>query len=157
MATQDAAKYSATDVAKYFLTLQEDEAGDAISNLRLQKLLYYAQGYHLAIFDEPLFRESIKRWAHGPVVPEVYHDYKERGGTPIPVPEDVDFTQFDAETREFLDEVYSVFGQFSAWKLRQMTHDETPWREANDNGPVSLPSLKRFFTAVLEQNSADNS
>ena len=75
----------AHDVAKYFVSLVDEEAGDSISNLKLQKLLYYAQGAHLALRDEPLFGEPIEAWTHGPVVPSVYRQYKQHGGEPIPV------------------------------------------------------------------------
>ena len=63
------------DVAKYFLSLSDDSSGDYISNLKLQKLLYYAQGFHLAIFNKPLFNEPIEAWAHGPVVGSSYRKY----------------------------------------------------------------------------------
>ena len=56
---------SAHEIAKYFVSLVDEEAGDSISNLKLQKLLYYAQGFSLAFFDRPLFSESIKAWASG--------------------------------------------------------------------------------------------
>jgi uncharacterized phage-associated protein len=45
------------DVAKYFLAQASEDAGDLISNLKLQKLVYYAQGFHLALYDTPLFPE----------------------------------------------------------------------------------------------------
>ena len=67
---------SAFNVADYFLVQQDEDAGDLISNMKLQKLLYYAQGYFLAIANEPLFHERIYAWTHGPVVPKVYHKYK---------------------------------------------------------------------------------
>lgn len=59
----------ALDVAKYFLFLARNrEAGDTISNLKIQKMLYYAQGYSLALFNKPLFDDRIEAWKHGPVV-----------------------------------------------------------------------------------------
>ncbi len=64
------------DVAEYFLSLADEEAGDFLSNLKLQKLVYYAQGFHLALFNRPLFMAAIHAWQHGPVVPELYHAYK---------------------------------------------------------------------------------
>lgn len=73
-------KYSALTVAKWFLwyndKILEEEDADLISNLKLQKLLYYAQGCYLALKNEPLFNEQIVNWAHGPVVEEIYHKYK---------------------------------------------------------------------------------
>ena len=62
--------------AKYFLAQASEDAGDLISNLKLQKLVYYAQGFHLALYDEPLFLEAIEAWTHGPVVPDLYRHYK---------------------------------------------------------------------------------
>ena len=59
--------YAANDIARYILTLSTPEVGDIISNLKLQKLLYYVQGFHLAIENEPLFMEDIQAWQYGPV------------------------------------------------------------------------------------------
>jgi uncharacterized phage-associated protein len=143
---------SCHDVARYFLTLMSEENGDLISNLKLQKLVYYAQGSSLALFDKPLFPESIDAWLHGPVVPDLYHEYKPYDGKAIPRPQDVDFERYDEETRELLNEVYSVFGQFSAWKLANMTHEETPWQEVYESQPggtISLDSMKNYFEANL--------
>ncbi|OQY42717.1 MAG: hypothetical protein B6240_13665 [Desulfobacteraceae bacterium 4572_87] len=55
----------------------DEEAGDLISNLKLQKLVYYAQGFYLALYDEPLFNEPIEAWTHGPVIRELYRSYNE--------------------------------------------------------------------------------
>ena len=141
---------SAQRVADYFLTRVKEEEGDLISNLKLQKLLYYAQGFHLALFDDPLFPEPIEAWNHGPVVPEIYHRYKEFGSNALPQPEDFDSARYSGEVTGFLDEVYNVYGQFSAWKLRQMTHEEPPWKEAYAfRGVISLDSMKKFFKTQL--------
>ena len=59
------------DVAAYILAKQDDDSGDLISNLKLQKLAYYAQGFCLAMHGRPLFPEAIKAWKHGPVVSEL--------------------------------------------------------------------------------------
>ena len=117
----------AQDVANYFLTLIDDEAGDSLSNLKLQKLVYYAQGFHLALMNEPLFNDPIEAWEHGPVVPSLYHRFKQHGASPIPPPEGgIDMNAYPEAVRELLDEVFQTYGQYSAWKLRNMTHAETP-------------------------------
>ena len=71
------------DVARFFIDLakrQNDlDRGDLMTNLRLQKLLYFAQGWHLARFGRPLFDASIEAWPYGPAVPEAYRAYKEYG------------------------------------------------------------------------------
>lgn len=149
---------SATDVAAYFLAKVEVEDGELISNLKLQKLLYYAQGNHLALHGEILFPEPIEAWNHGPVVPSVYHEYKHYGASNIPCPEDFDATQYGEDVQDFLDEVYSVYGQFSAWKLRQMTHEEPPWKEAFENGRtrISPDAMKAFFKTLLVRDEPEN-
>ncbi|MEJ2653511.1 MAG: DUF4065 domain-containing protein [Gammaproteobacteria bacterium] len=141
---------SCHDVAKYFLSLTDEDSGDLISNLKLQKLMYYAQGFCLAIYDEPLFAEPIVAWTHGPVVPEIYHAYKQYGADAIPPDENFDIDSIPREARELLDEVYSAYGQFSAWKLRNMTHEEAPWKDAvEDNDEIPHDSLSRYFKTLL--------
>lgn len=143
---------SCHDVAEYFLALTDEDAGDFISNLKLQKLAYYAQGFHLALYGEPLFKERIMAWTHGPVVPDLYHAYKQYESGPIPPPEVVDFEKYDQRTRELLDEVYQVFGQYSAWKLRNLTHEEPPWLAASDHlGEITPKAMQEYFkTQIIE-------
>ena len=143
---------SAMGIAKYFLSLGDEEAGDTISNLKLQKLLYYAQGFHLAVFGSPLFEDEIEAWTHGPVVPSVYHEFKNYGGSTIPGQAGFDPADISEETRGLLDEVYNVYGQFSAWKLRNMTHEEEPWKNAYDSMPggiISNNSMKEYFSTLV--------
>jgi uncharacterized phage-associated protein len=138
----------AHDVAKYFVSLVDEEAGDSISNLKLQKLLYYAQGVHLALHDEPLFPEPIEAWTHGPVVPHVYRQYKQHRGEPIPV-EKVDLERYDNRVREIVTEVNEVFAQFSALKLRAMTHNERPWMETPQGCTIPNDLMKEFFKTMV--------
>ncbi len=133
------------DVADYFLSKCDEEAGDTISNLKLQKLVYYAQGFFLAVHDRPLFNEEIVAWQHGPVVPALYQKYKECGALGIPTPKDIDYGKYSDEEKELLDAVYLSYGQFSAWKLRNMTHAEPPWKNAEINQVISLAALKDYF------------
>ncbi len=139
----------AKDVANYFLSLVDEDCGDSMTNLKLQKLLYYAQGFHLAIHDTPLFDEPIKAWFHGPVVESLYHEYKQYGTGCIPAPDGFDFTIFTDEQKELLDEISNVYGQFSAWKLRNMTHDEPPWKNTPQSEEISHESMKEFFKTQL--------
>lgn len=128
---------NAKDVAEFFIMKgiqDEEEAG--ISNLKLQKLLYYAKGFHQAIFEEALFPEKLWAWTHGPVVPDMYHQYKSYGAGPITAQEYDPSSKFDEEQLELLNEVWSVFGQFSAWKLRDMSHNEKPWLDHEENASM---------------------
>lgn len=141
---------TAMQVAQYFLALQDEDAGDLISHMKLQKLLYYAQGLSLAMTGAPLFPERIAAWQHGPVVPDIYHAFKGWGGNPIPIEEGDNRTIRDEGVIDFLNEVYDVFGQYSAWKLRNMTHQEAPYQEAEDSqGEISQDSMQRFFRRYL--------
>jgi uncharacterized phage-associated protein len=145
------ANISAQDVADYFLASVDEDSGDNISNLKLQKLLYYAQGYYLALNDgTPLFDDEIQAWAHGPVVPEVYRRYKVHGSGAIPAPVSCNSSKLDEATREFLNEVWRVCGQYSPWKLREMTHEEPPWKETPANQPIALDSMRNYFRTLLE-------
>ncbi|PZP42405.1 MAG: hypothetical protein DI601_18320 [Azospirillum brasilense] len=142
----------ANDIARYFLAKADPEIGDIISNLKLQKLCYYAQGFHLALLDRPLFQEPIEAWQHGPVVPELYHAYKHYGSQSIPAPTDLDLASYPEDVRALLDEVYSVYGQYSAWKLRNMTHEEQPWIEAHQAGGAVIEhaAMQEYFKTLLQ-------
>ena len=116
-----------------------------ISNLKLQKLLYYAQGTFLAITDEPLFDDPIEAWTHGPVVPAVYHEYKHFDDRGIELENGFDLPAFTSDESELLLEVYNEFGQFSAWKLRNMTHQETPWKITPKGEVIRIDIIKDYF------------
>jgi len=138
-------------VANYILSLANEEIGDIISNLKLQKLVYYSQGFHLALRDQPLFNEPIEAWQHGPVVPELYRQFKEYGSGAIQTPKEMNFDIYTEDVKEVLNEVYDAFGQFSAWKLRDMTHDEAPWKDAvnSSNMIITHESMKEYFKTQL--------
>ncbi|HLP89844.1 MAG TPA: type II toxin-antitoxin system antitoxin SocA domain-containing protein [Nostocaceae cyanobacterium] len=145
---------SCYDVAKYFLAQTNEEAGDLISNLKLQKLLYYAQGFHLAMYDEPLFPETIEAWMYGPVIPEVFHVYQKYGNGAIPIPDDIDFAKYDQQTTDLLNDIYNIYGQFSAWKLLNLVQKEEPWIKArrtenSANLIIGHQSLKKYFQTQL--------
>lgn len=143
---------SAKDVSRYLLSLADADAGDLISHLKLQKLCYYSQGFHLALYDgTPLFSEEIEAWQHGPVVPALYHEYKQFEAAPIPVPVDIDFDLYSDEVKELLDEVYDVFGQFSAWKLRSMTHEEPPWKNTPEGGIINHKAMSDYFSTMISE------
>lgn len=144
---------TAMQVAAYFLSKVDDELGEGITNLKMQKLVYYAQAYHLAIFGIPLFGEEIQAWQHGPVVPDLYHKFKSFDSGPIDANDylsDINQT-LPEEVKEFLDEVYEQFAQFSAWRLADMTHAEDPWKEAisNRDHVISHESMRNFYKAFI--------
>jgi uncharacterized phage-associated protein len=140
--------HRASDMAKIILKMSRPETGDIISNLKLQKLLYYAQGFHLAIHDSPLFEEEIEAWMYGPVVPCVYQEYKPFGPGAIERDESFEVPASVSQSElELVSEVYEVYGQFSTLKLMHLTHEEEPWRSvpAKTGSIISQESMKKFF------------
>lgn len=140
--------YKASLIAKWFLyynqiTMDQEDA-DLISNLKLQKLLYYAQGCFLAIKGIPLFPEKILAWDHGPVVNEVYQEYKVNRSRGIEYNGDYDGS-IKPEDEKILKEVYSIFGQYSAWGLRNKAHNEQPWMETERNHEIKNDLIKDYF------------
>ena len=107
--------------------------------------MYYAQGTYLAITDTKLFNDPIVAWQHGPVVQNVYNEYRVNGSNGIENFEPIDLNNFDEETNEILEAVYQNFGQYSAWKLREKTHNETPWKETKRNDEIKTESIKEYF------------
>ena len=83
--------YKANDIAKYFIVLAEKEYEDPLTNMKIQKMLYYAQGFHLALFNIPLFEDKIEAWRLGPVIPDVYQKYKGLGSKSIDLPNNINF------------------------------------------------------------------
>lgn len=138
--------------AEYFLSLQTEDAGDAISNMKLQKLLYYAQGFSLAILGKPLFNEDFEAWEYGPVIRKIYEEYRSYGDKALPKPENFTFDPYSEEEKKLFDEIYDAFGQYSAWALSEMTHQTAPWRNAARNGIISKESMKDYFlTQVVNE------
>ena len=128
-------------VADYFILRVDPEAGDHITHLKLQKLVYYAQAWHLAMFGKPLFKHKIEAWLHGPVCRPVYERFRHLSWNPIPLDEvKSNAPALDHDTNNFLDEVWDVYGQYSAKKLEEMTHEEAPWQEARKGVSRGSPS-----------------
>src|SRR6266699_3324769 len=92
----------------------------------VKDLLRHGHHMPLTLLDKPLFPQCIEAWIHGPVMPALYRAYKSYRAEAIPSPQALDFSKYDQETQDLLDEVYAVYGQFAAWKLRNMTHQEPP-------------------------------
>ena len=119
-------------------------AAENISNMKLQKLLYYAQGLHLALYDTPLFDDDIYAWEHGPVIPSIYKQYKANGANGISEFNSPD-SGFTRDDEYALEATQDNFGQYSAWKLRNMTHEETPWKVTALNHVIPKEIIQTYF------------
>lgn len=146
-------KYSALDIANYFLFKAQEEDQELLSNLKLQKLVYYAQGIYLAIHGKPLFEDRIEAWGYGPVVPSLYHRYKIHGAGGIPADPDFNPTSIDKNTLDFLDEIFVAFGQFSAIRLMEIAHSDKCWKEAGSGNEIPLAAMETCLKKYLKKKN----
>ena len=147
--------------------------------MKLQKLLYFAQGWYLAIQDKPLFSETVEAWKYGPVVPTIYRELRKYGSKPIEgrakdIREDFldldissepllyapNVPSDDKDTRKFLEKIYDVYGKFTGSKLSAMSHVKGgPWHktvaEYEPDIPlgldISFTDLKAHFKNLAER------
>lgn len=143
---------SVNAVIDYLLSKIDDEAGDSITNLKIQKLLYYCQGWHLSQFGMPLFNEELQAWPHGPVTPPAYQRLKRYGNQSVDPQAVVSdpMSDLSEESRSLIDQVWALYGWRSASELRNMTHQERPWKEAwaagpEQNTPLDQTVMREFF------------
>ncbi|MBD5226811.1 MAG: DUF4065 domain-containing protein [Bacteroidales bacterium] len=146
--------YSVDNIANMLLISFENmEDGELLTNMKLQKMLYYQQGFHLAYFDEPLFEEEIEAWLYGPVVKSIYTEYKRFGKKGIAGNHDTDFTFVNDIELALFNEVNKVYGRYSAIGLMEMTHKETPWNSVpiGEGSIITKDCIKAFFLTRLKQ------
>jgi uncharacterized phage-associated protein len=130
-----------------FLLVESRERGDVLTNLKLQKLIYYAQAWFLALRDKPLFQEDLQAWVHGPVLPTQYFRFRDRKWLPI-VDDSIVRPGIPAEVYGHLIEIVDVFGSETAVALELMTHRELPWVEARAGLAPDAPS-----TAIINKET----
>lgn len=113
-----------------------------MTNMKVQKLLYYSQSLHLALYEEPLFEEEIQAWRYGPVCPPAYRFYSEFEAQQLPIPRKEALEELSPEKEEFLEEIWEHFGGYHAYLLSDMTHAEFPWKKARKNLPPEASSTE---------------
>lgn len=131
--------------------------GDSITNLKLQKLLYYAQGWFLALHERPLFRDPLRAWVRGPVQYEVWKVFNEFKWRPIT--KQVSKPKLSELAQDHLDEVIEVFGDYGAYTLERMTHRERPWlrargdlaSDASSSNIISLDDMRAYFSEIANE------
>jgi|CXWL01.1.fsa_nt_gi uncharacterized phage-associated protein len=135
------------DVAKLFLSWANSE-GDVITNLKMQKLLYYADAWHLVNFKKQLFAENILAWPLGPVVREVYDAFKRFGSAPIAYKNtNREAEKFTKSQVIFLKEFYGIYIRLTAHELVDMTHNDEPWKQAfaGQEATISRALMQSFY------------
>ena len=140
--------------ANYFVSLSND-TGNLISNLKLQKLVYYAQAWNLAVFKTRLFQADFQAWVHGPVVPALYVKYKPFQW--LAIKDDAVSRSFhneymcslSEEQQRILSEVVDGYFGSTAYELEQMTHNEDPWIKTRGELPADQPSSEVITDALM--------
>lgn len=152
---------SSTEIAELILSVSTSK-GIGVSNLKLQKLMYYCQGYFLAIHNDALFDDEIEAWDHGPVVRDVYFNYNSFGRADIVLQNPVATEAFSETINSVVSYVIDTLGKYHAWALRNKTHKEQPWlnhfdveKGTVDNAIISKEELTDYFKKALSSNQDD--
>ena len=171
------------DIKDYtvYLGLSMMAKGLSVSPLKLQKLLYYQQSWHLVYFGEEntLFAVAPHAWVNGPVYPVIYHEYKDK----VPgmcdhlklshfVPEGTDIMAemkrlvekmgLTSDEVELTERVIMLYGSKTQNQLILLTHSEKPWSEKREglkpyvysNNPISLDTMHDYYKARYDRNRA---
>ncbi len=111
--------YDALTIAKWIINKIHPEP------LKLQKLLYLAQGYSYAFYDRPLFNDDIEGWVHGPVVRDVYNMFKEYQYNSIDISYELE--ELDEEAEDVLNYVINNYSKYDSKYLEELSHEQEPW------------------------------
>jgi len=144
---------SAMKVADFFIEIAQNGNEEFMTPLRLQKLLYFAQGWNLARHNRPLFSERIEAWNYGPVVREVYNKYAPYGRNPITQPKS-QLDDLSDDDMSLLLDVFREYGRYTAAALVEKSHDTAPWREAilaGQNAEISIERMRTYFSSLPSQ------
>lgn len=126
-------KITAMTLANYVLKKASELKID-VTNMKLQKILYYVQGHFLARFDHPLFPDEIQAWKFGPVVPNVYYEFSPYGSDTLFAVEESDMSSCTEQEMELIDNVIVNKLPLSARTLMLNTHNELPWKTVTKDG-----------------------
>lgn len=152
--------YPIKHVVNCFLQKDFEDGTASITPMKMQKLLYFLQGWHLAIIGEPVIEEKFSAWQYGPVEENLYHMLKKYRGMPITAyltDEDSQQAFVVANTAEMfhkiLDMVWRKYSIFSALQLSAMTHEQgTPWDDVYNHSTspyISNDKIKDYFKKII--------
>lgn len=141
--------YDVIDVANYIVNVSI-EKNAAITNLKLQKILYYTEAAFLIEANKECFYEDFEHWRHGPVIPEVYSKFRKYLNSKIT--DEQPSAQIDDFDKKIINKVIDSNINIDAWTLVEKTHDEKPWKETSTNEIISKVSIKKFFNNEENRN-----
>lgn len=131
------------DVAK-ILICKFNEEDKEITQLKLQKLLYFIEAYYMSVYDkEKLYNEKFYAWTYGPVSKEVYNEYKSFINLPIKENDCTNLKTFDEDIMNSINAVYNIFGNLNSSELIRLTHMQgSPWYDTPTNFDVEISKVK---------------
>ena len=145
-------KMSDGDIAKAFIWLAS-QTNVEINVYKLQKLVYYAQAWHLGVYGKPLFEADFQAGIHGPVIPDLLEKYQ-RQFSWEPITEKIEQPKLPQKVGQFLEEVAEAYFEYDDETLERMICSEMPWLEARGNVPrdeschgiISHESMKKYYS-----------
>lgn len=148
--------YSSHAIANAFIKIaQEQERW--LTNMQLQKLVFIANGYHLAIYDEPLYYHNSHAWQWGPVIPKLYKSLQKYGSSIVDdYLEAGDIVPEDSKEAKIIKAVFDNYGQYTGGQLSVLTHQEsTPWSKAWEEKQFSIIDpdvIKMHYQGLIERD-----
>jgi len=147
--TLTAPPHTVFEIADWFLARAKSE-NKPLKHMKLQKLVYFAYGWYYAYIDQPLFGETIYAWRLGPVVKELYDQFKHFKNTPITG--DVVEKNIDTTVELLLDSVWKAYEMYPDTHLSNITHTHTPWINAYRSDEwyavMSPESIRDYFKKI---------
>lgn len=147
-------------IINFFNPSKNTKVNGFVTQLKLQKLLYFLQSTCLAFKGKPLFNNRIEAWANGPVIPEVWQHYTSYSYYEITKPENDNIILNNKKIESFLDKIISFYGKNSAEFLVELTHKEDPWIFARRGYPdnsscnveITTKNMEAFFKELYHIN-----
>ena len=141
--------FDAHDVADWFINQVNREEGEIITLEEVQKLLFFAQAWHLANTGRVLFRDPIEAWALGPAVRSVFERFENLAAASIPVIENA--REITGQKLELLNAVHDAYGGYRASKLRELaTVLGGPWEETRRGLRPEQASDRQIDTSLMK-------
>jgi uncharacterized phage-associated protein len=145
--------YSSKAVANEIIRQASELGIKDLTPMKLQKLIYYCHSWHLALFGDPLLSDEVQAWTYGPVIPDIYHEYKNYGNQPVLTHAkelSIDGGQLmlrepfiprdDVKVINLIQEVLGSYGELTPIQISNLTHQESePWKVIANMYPEKLP------------------
>lgn len=141
------AKYDVLDIAKYIIH-HSNEKNYNISNLRLQKILYFVQAQFIQSLNKPCFNDLFECWEYGPVIPKVYSKYKRNGSLSIPSVKGVTNSVIEINDRILINKIIDQAAKINSFKLVEISHKQNPWKnnyKPKLNCEIPMEDMFKYF------------